>query len=108
MTPEKRLAFYALAMRTEVPHESSHAEAADHMAKWVNGDEIRFRALELAVASGRRSKFDQLMDIAQEFATYAEAEPKPLTGKGSGRKRGPYKSRADKSLATKTNATAAA
>lgn len=101
--------FYALARRTEVPFESNHAEAADHMAKWVNGGEIRFRALELAVSlGGSRSNFDQLMDIAQEFATYAEAEPKPLTGKGSGKKRGPYKARADKSLATKTDATAAA
>lgn len=108
MTPEKRLEFYALARRTDVPYESNTAEAADHMAKWVNGNEIRLRALELATVAAPRAPFDRLMALAQEFATYAEAEPKPLTGPGSGKKRGSYKPRADKSLAVKTVATAAA
>lgn len=108
MSPEDRMQVYALARQIDETREATVSEMADALVEWVSEDPIRFRALQHGLQMGGRRLFDRVLARAEEFATYAKAEPKPLTGKGSGKKRGPYKSRADKPLAIDTDATAAA
>lgn len=94
MSPEERMKFYAWAKAfIDENREATTQEIADAIIDWVDGDTTREMAFDFAMAAPGRVTFDRRLALAEEFATYAQSEPKPLTGKGSGKKRGKYRPR---------------